>query len=643
MKRRPNTIEESKGAEMAQSHDPSPSSETAWLPRDLFRRLWAQVTSRLQGGEVLVSNRDFRVAIEEEYADVTGAEPSADIIHEIRSTVEAVNRDHPKTYLAQGIQNSVNRAFEASARQLNWDAEKIQEKGARSLQRFSQLDTVRELFEDLNLRPNDIDPLSAIQGAVDEIAGPREEARQPDVEIRPAVSFDQPEEPTVAVSPEPPPPAAAPLDDDAKAAVDSGDVGADEAKQRSEKQSKRQGELEEKEQRKVSSNLDSYVKQGIVTQEEAEKVRELRKVDERLKKGEIGEDEASDIRNSILQGSARDKLERKIKEAVSDSVRYIQVFESMQKIDPKYHDALAFMIQHKNLVTAADGSDVDMSPAITGLMADVELIDLMSEIMERKDQEIRMLSVRLQPYSSIMNRGLERIGNMTIEESFVDDLANLDADGISERLNSPDQLTRVRPAADMRCMISLVDHVNKKTPFRKELRLLRIAKQLEEFYNSTSDVKEARHQAENFLNRRLRRIFPGMSSDEVAELKQASTELMDQIEQRVLDERQAAVKEKQETGEAATPAPTSAAGGADDEMQLSEDEVKKGVQIGRVEMRVAGSTRRIPQKLMPDPDDPTQFVICQRDPETGELAPAKRRGAKRIVERGRDGSWQEAK
>ena len=327
---------------MAQSHDPSPSSqsETAWLPGDLFRRLWAQITSRLRGGEVLLSNNDFRVAIEEEYADVTGAEPSADIIHEIRSTVEAINRDHPQTYLAQGMQNSVNRAFEAGARQLNWDANKIQEKGARSLQRFSQLDAVRELFEDLNLRPNDIDALSAIQGAVEEIAGPREEAPKPDVEIRPAVSFDQPEEPTVAVSAEPPPPAA-PLDDDAKAAVDSGEVEADEAKQRNEKQAKRQGELEEKELKKVSSNLESFVKQGIVTEEEADKVRELRKVDERVKKGEIGEDEAADIRNSILQGSARDKLDRKIREAVSDSVRYIQVFEAMQKINPKYHDALS--------------------------------------------------------------------------------------------------------------------------------------------------------------------------------------------------------------------------------------------------------------------------------------------------------------
>ena len=68
----------------------------------------------------------------------------------------------------------------------------------------------------------------------------------------------------------------------------------------------------------------------------------MRAVDERVKKGEIDEKEAGEIRNSILKGSARDKLESKIREAVADSVRYIQVFESMQRVDPKFHDASVF-------------------------------------------------------------------------------------------------------------------------------------------------------------------------------------------------------------------------------------------------------------------------------------------------------------
>jgi len=554
---------------------------------------------------VLLTNDDFRRVIEEVYAEVTGSSPEVDMREAIKLMVEAVNRDHPETYLAQGMQNSVNRAFEEGVRRLNWDVTTIQAKGARTLRRFSEQDSVRQLFEEANLALKNIDPLDAIRTVVDDLAGSRETKEtgtQPPIPGMVAAA-SRGSGPTADEVPTPGDALAA----DVNEAVESVEVEAGEAKQRAEMQEERRGELEKKELAKVPANLDSYVEQGIVTKEEAEKVRELHEVDEQVKRGEIDEKEATEIRNSILAGSSCDKIE------------------------------------HKNLVIAGDGSDVDLGPAIKALMEDTALIDLIVDVMERKDQEIRMLSVRLHPYNGIMNRGLERIGNMVIEESFIEDLQKLGPDDISERLNSSDQRTRVKPAADMRCMISLVDHVTKKTRFRKELRLLRVTRQLEEFYSSTSDVKEARHQAESFLNRRLRRLFPDMTSDEAAELKQRSTEMMEQIEQRVLDERQSAVSARESSQAAATVVAASSAGGGDDEMELSEEEISKGVQIGRVEMRVAGSTRRIPQKKMPDPDDPAQMVICQRDPDSGELMPAMRRGAKRIVERGRDGSWQEAK
>ena len=70
---------------------------------------------------------------------------------------------------------------------------------------------------------------------------------------------------------------------------------------------------------------------------------------------------------------------------------------------------------------------------------------------------------------------------------------------------------------------------------------------------------------------------------------------------------------------------------------------KSGVQIGRVEMRVAGSSRRIPTKIMPDPEDPEKMCIPSRDPDSGEVVPAKRRGAIRYIEKSRDGSWREGR
>jgi hypothetical protein len=238
-----------------------------------------------------------------------------------------------------------------------------------------------------------------------------------------------------------------------------------------------------------------------------------------------------------------------------------------------------------------------------------------------------------------MGRGLEKIGNLTIEEAYIEDLRNLSGDDISERLNSPDQMIRVRPAADMRCFVSLIDHVSKKTPFRKEIRTLRISKNLEDFFRTTTDLKEARHQAEDFLNRRLKRLFPDMTADETAEIQQRGAKMIDNIEQQVIEDRQAAVEaERQKRAEAAEK-PKQEKGGEGDDMELSEDERNLGVQIGRVEMRVAGNTRRVPYKVMPDPDNMETYVIVQRDPDTGELVPQRRRGSKRVVEKDREGIW----
>ncbi len=62
-----------------------------------------------------------------------------------------------------------------------------------------------------------------------------------------------------------------------------------------------------------------------------------------------------------------------------------------------------------------------------------------------------------------------------------------------------------------------------------------------------------------------------------------------------------------------------------------------GVEIHRIPIRVAGRVRQVPQKIMPDPDDAERHVIAQRDPDTGELVPARRRGGKRYVIKARDG------
>jgi hypothetical protein len=193
----------------------------------------------------------------------------------------------------------------------------------------------------------------------------------------------------------------------------------------------------------------------------------------------------------------------------------------------------------------------------------------------------------------------------------------------------------VRPAADRRCFIHLVDHLIQPTRFRRKVVLLKVnqvlkdhQKALEDIFRAAGDPQAAALQAERFIRQRLERNLPEMTADEKREADQRSTAVIALLEQEFLggegDETETLDDLEEDEGA----------------VRLTEEERRTGAQMGRVEMRVAGGWRLVPQKLMPDPDDPERFVIAVRDPASGDLVPQLRRGVKRFVEKTRDGSWR---
>ena len=223
---------------------------------------------------------------------------------------------------------------------------------------------------------------------------------------------------------------------------------------------------------------------------------------------------------------------------------------------------------------------------------------------------------------------------MIIELEFVEELRSITSMDMTERLNSDELMVRVRPAADMNCFVNLIDHVIKRTPFRKELRILKLARVLEDLYRNTSDPSDARNQAETYINQRLRRLFPDLSTGENNEMKARGEAIIDEVEARVLGDRE---KEKLDRKKEPAKKQVCSSGDVD---ELTEEEKLKGVMIGRVEMRVAGNKKRVPSKIMPDPEDESRMMVATRDSATGELVPQIRRGLKRYVERDREGIWQ---
>ena len=615
----------------------TPSDDTR-LAREVIAELWSKVVERLDKGEILITNRHYQKAMEADFKSIAGDTPTPDERQSLNRMIAEVNRKYPETYVAKGVINAVGRAFEEGVQQLNWSVAQIQQSGARSIRRFAQLDEVLDLLEEARIRPDQVDLLGCVKNVLREM-----ESKLP----KPAATVAVKEVNRKRGSKRKTDPAAENLAAKNRSlvsgaelmeAVKAGEVDKEEVLRRTLEQKKRSAEIEAAEVAAIPERVEGYVERGLITEDEGNKIRRLNSLDEKRRRGQIDDREFSRVRNSILSGQARDELDRRVREVVGEQARYLEVFDSMTNLDSGLDDALRFLIRFKEGVVAEAGSDVDLNPIVEDLTENTELLQSVIALMDRIDPEIRMMSARLPPYNQVMKRGMEKIANLTIEISFVDDLRNLDLDGMSQLLNSTDKEIRVRAAADLRCLVSLIDHVSKKTRFRKEIRMLKIALTLREFFQTIQDPVQARKQAESFLNLRVRRLYPDLSGSELKEMQQRGVQMLDSIEQEVRQERSAAAKNNYFADSQPSVSATAGDGGRD--LDLTEDEERSGVQIGRVEIRVAGSTRRVPYKIMVDPDEPGAYVIARRDPSSGDLVPQRRRGSKRVVEKDRDGIWQ---
>ena len=67
----------------------STSSES--LPRELCERLWGGLLERLEQGAVLITQRDFQTALEEEYTAAAGRPPTRDTAMQIGRMIERVD------------------------------------------------------------------------------------------------------------------------------------------------------------------------------------------------------------------------------------------------------------------------------------------------------------------------------------------------------------------------------------------------------------------------------------------------------------------------------------------------------------------------------------------------------------------------
>ena len=604
----------------------------------------ALVADRLSSGEVLISEAQFQQAMEEGYAALANSGVGGQEKSWLRGILTEVNSKNPEVFVVPGVENWIVHSVLANARKQGWGVVEVQEQGNQAIRMFLRDDKVQGVLAKLGVNASQLNQKRCFRSILNTIAGKPDPDQQ-----RAAERLAQLKKQTAARSAEPatvkedvaPRKAGPGLDELLSGPAEM--PSEEESEARIKEQKRERAEMRKSQMAQLVTHLDAYVQQGKLSAEDAERLRKAHKVDEAVRTGKVTQEKGSKIRNSILDGTARDKVEKKVKDAVDYAVVYTQVFEALGRMDPKYDDGLRFLAQHKDGVNAdkKEGEEAlpEVGRMVAALMEDIDILRHVIDLMDRQDSEVRMIAAHLPPYSYIMRRDQARIENMVVEEEFVDELRGLSSEELSTRFHSADKKVRAKVAADLLCMTSLISRLIKPTPIRKEIRLLKLNLIVEEFYRATDNMDEARTKAQEFLRTRLKSVYPDMSDEEKVEIEKRGAEIIEAVEQKILTERQEAAAAKgAKSGDGKVAA--SAGGEATDDSSLSEEEEAKGVQIHRISMRVAGRERHVPQKIMPDEEDPAKFILVQRDPDTKEMVPVRRRGAKRYVHRGRDGSWQ---
>ena len=302
-------------------------------------------------------------------------------------------------------------------------------------------------------------------------------------------------------------------------------------------------------------------------------------------------------------------------------VFYLEVFEALKRIPTARDEVLRFLIRFRERVGASD-QGADLQPVIEQLRQDPDLLASAMEIAECKDQEIRLIGLRLHPYGRAVQRD-ERIGQVEMAEDFVDELRVLGREQLSSLLNHTDPEKRQNLIAAAKTLIRLIDQLTELTPFCQEVRILHIVRDVEEIYATASSRREGREQVKHFLEHRLHLLYPDLTAHERATIERGAAAL----QQRDKEKEKGFQKRKILQ---------------DRESDLSAREVKLGVRFARVEVSLGGQSKRVPYKIMEDADHPGAFIVVRTDPKTGEVVPALRHGEKRYVEKNKEGFWKMA-
>ena len=589
---------------------PPPDGED--LSSELQYHLWLRIFYRLRDGESLISADTFLAAMGEEYQALTRQRPNQRIRALLKRIISNVNRKHPETFLTNGVQNAIATAFFKSTEKMSWSASDIEQKGLGTIRRFVS-GQMRSVLAYAGIDTNELDLVNCVRSTANKVrqsaspggtSNPHDnpQPRPADAAAKMVAANSAARMDTLQSGSVPHTRLDLPQSPDIQGALEDGRVTLDELSQRNQQRAETRKALDREEVAKIPQRLDNYAQRGLITMAEADNLRKVHAGNAPLKRN--------------ARQFVRERIEQKIRPAMSLTVLNLEVFEALKCIPTARDAALEFLVRHRREILA-DG-DADFSPLLTELKADPDLLANLLAIADHKDQEIAMIALRQSPYGPLFACA----DRCAVEPGFVQELRSLDRAALSDTLNSPSESTRSDPITQIIGLLQLIDQATRPTAFGQELRILKICGELDDLYH-TASLERAAEELAPLLERHLLSSYPGLTHYESDAVQShidrlLATDAPGTLKVQIAAPR--ALKDQVAAPEAAATDP-----------ELDPIEIKHGVQIARVSVRVAGRTRCVPYKIMPEKEDSSRYIIVRRDPITGDVVPA--------LKRGRDGFW----
>jgi hypothetical protein len=522
------------------------------LPPRLRALLWRKVGNCLARGDVLITTEHFQKVMEREFRRQLRLPPPSGVRELLREMIVAVNEEHPDKFLSLGIRNALTRHYRDLAARESGEQAALLEESRRRIRELIAAGKTAFFLDAIGVQVAEDRVPPTLERAILRIvsgeklraapAGKRRTVRRrsaagPRVPVRAAATgrqTDGSEGSRVPVRT-----GGLAESEDGPAELTLPDE--QEQVERAQRIKEFEQSLAKEEMQRARQHLDSFVQQKLLDEKEAADLREIYGIEDRLARENLERAEADRLRAQV-SAAVRERIEQRLRSAVDFAVRYLNAFESLKRLPSQRDDALRFLIRHRRLVLARAEEEeleqvVERNQVVDELEKDEDLLDSVCRLLERRENEARMVAANLPPYRYVMSQ--KRVDFPTIEEEFVDELRNLSREELSERLNAEDPEVRAVPAVTIRHMVELIYRAIEPGPFHRAVRRLKVKHDVARLYRSTDDPKAGRHKVQYYLSQRVGRLYPDLSEAERQEIERDSQQVMEAAD----DQRDSGAKE----------------------------------------------------------------------------------------------------